>query len=98
MSRSLYEADQDKKKQHKTLNNTYDMFPVGSHVQIVCMCQDFNFFWDETGVVTKNSGKYLGINVKFDEPRHFKGGSIQTDFNFEPADLMRIDIDFSTEL
>jgi hypothetical protein len=98
MSRSLYEVDRDKKKQYKTLQNTYDMFPVGSHVQVICMCQDFHFFYDETGVVTENKGRYLSINVKFDETRHFKDGSVQTDFNFNPEDLIRIDIDFSTEL
>ena len=90
---SLYDSDQAKKKQYKTLKNTYDMFPVGSRVQVICQCQDFYFFYDETGKVTKNSGKYLGINVQFDEPRHFQDGSIQTDFNFAPDDLLCIDIE-----
>ena len=71
--------------------NRFEDFPIGSHVKIICDCQDHYFFWGETGVVIKNSGKYLGIIVQFDEPRKFTDGHIQVDFNFAPADLELID-------
>ena len=88
MNKSIYDTNQEAKVKFKTLDNTYEMFPVGTKVKIICVCQDFNFFFGETGIVTKNTGEYLGINVKFDEPRHFENGSIQTDFNFKPEDLI----------
>jgi len=69
-------------------NYNYSDFPVGTHVKVVVPCQDFNFFYGETGEVTKNTGGYLGIRVKFDEPRYFKDGSVQKSFNFKPCDLM----------
>lgn len=85
---TLYDKNQEVKEKYKTLENTYDMFPVGTTVKVICLCQDFNFFRGELGIVTNNSGKYLGINVKFDEPRNFEDGSIQTEFNFKPEDLI----------
>lgn len=80
-------------------NYTWDDFPVGTKVKIICACQDMYFWYGETGVVTANKGYgkgvngegfgvcYLGIRVKFDEPRHFEDGYVQTDFNFQPTDL-----------
>lgn len=80
-------------------NCTWDDFPVGTRVKIICDYQDFSFWYGETGVVTENKGYgkgvtdkgfgvcYLGINVKFDKPRHFIDGYIETDFNFNPTDL-----------
>lgn len=71
-------------------------FPVGTHVKIVCLARDFNFFYGETGVVTESSDEYLGMRVQFDEPRHFKPsegypeGYIQHSFNFKPEDLVVI--------
>lgn len=53
---SLYDDSLKKKKEFKTLGNTYDMFPIGTHVLIVTLCQDFNFFYDETGTVVDNKG------------------------------------------
>lgn len=70
---------------------TYEDFPVGSKVQVVCLGQDYNFFYNETGVVIKNSGEYLGIIVKFDDPRKFSDGTVQVDFGFKPEDLIRLE-------
>ena len=64
---------------------------AGDKVKIVAECVDFNFFYGETGVVIRNPHTYLGINVKFDKPRHFRDGTIQTDFNFNPTDLELVD-------
>lgn len=86
-NKSLFEVDQEEKMLYNTFDNTYEDFPIGSKVKIICSCQDFNFFFKETGEVVDNKGQYLGITVKFDTPRHFKDGSIQTEFNFEPSDL-----------
>jgi hypothetical protein len=91
MSRSLYQANQDR------LNHTakYSDFPVGSRVKVVCLCQDFYFFNPDTentkGTVIANSNKYLGIVVKWDEPREYEEGYIQTTFNFAPSDLRLLD-------
>ena len=82
MAKSVYQLNQERKTDYK-----YDDFPVGMPVQVMCVCQDFNFFDNETGVVVKNTGGYLGIGIKFDKPRHFEGGYIQKDFNFNPSDL-----------
>jgi len=68
------------------------MFPVGTRVHVVTACQDFNFFYDETGFVTKNTGEYLGITVTFDEKREFTNGDVQTSFGFNPDDLFPLDI------
>ena len=88
MSKSVWEINEERKKAFHTKDNTFDMFPVGSKVKIICICQDFNFFdGNETGEVIKNDKEYLSIIVKFDEPRHFKDGSVQKDFGFNPEDL-----------
>lgn len=75
-------------EKYKTRDNTYAMFPVRSRVKVIVPAQDFYFFNGETGTVIKNGGRYLSIIVQFDEPRHFEGGYIQHDFNFEPQDLI----------
>lgn len=87
MSRSVWDVNEEARDKWKTRENTYKDFPVGTKVKIICACQDMTFFWGETGTVIRNSGKYLGIIVKYDEPRHYEGGYIQHDFNFAPDDL-----------
>jgi len=87
-SKTVWDMIKERKKQYNTANNTYEMFPVGTRVQVITPGQDLNFFYDETGVVISNSGKYLGIIVKFDEPRYFESGYVQEIFNFEPSDLI----------
>lgn len=91
MAKSVYDLDIEKKNKYKTRDNKFSDFPVGTRVQIICLGQDFYFFYDETGTVTKNSGRYLGIEVTFDKPRHFEDGYIQKSFNFEPEDLIVIE-------
>ena len=71
-------------------NYIFEDFPIGQNVKIVAEGCDFYFFFKETGVVIRNSGEHLGIIVKFDKPRHFEGGYIQTEFNFRPTDLKPI--------
>jgi hypothetical protein len=88
---SIYEVNEKSRKENNTYKNTFADFPIGSRVKVICACQDFNFFWGETGVVIANSGQYLGINVKFDDARHFEDGSVQESFNFAPDDLVRTD-------
>ena len=74
-------------------NFTFDDFPVGRRVKVVSKCVDFYFWYGETGTVTKNKGRYLGITVKLDKPRHFDDDSIyvQTEFNFNPDNLAPMD-------
>jgi len=88
MGKSVYEVNEENKEKYKTKSNTFDMFPEGTKVKIICAAQDFYFFYGETGVVSRNTGKYLGIQVQFDGPREFENGYIQESFNFEPADLV----------
>jgi hypothetical protein len=87
-NKSLLDMNEELKNRYNTRTQTYNDFPVGTHVQIICVCQDFNFFYSEEGVVEANSGKYLGIRVVFDKPRKFEDGSVQTYFNFDPDDLI----------
>lgn len=87
MGKSVHDMNEEAKTLYGTRDQTYDDFPVGTRVKIICSGQDFYFFWGETGQVVSNSHKYLGIQVKFDEPRHFKDGFIQGSFGFEPDDL-----------
>lgn len=98
MGKSLYQLIQEAKKQYKTTNNTYEMFKVGSKVKIITLVQDFNFFNGETGIVISNTGGYLGITVEYDEPRYYKNGTIEKSWNFNPDDLIRIDLEEENEL
>lgn len=87
MSKSVWEANQEEKAKWGTLENTFADFPVGTPVKVICKAQDFCFFFGETGKVIRNNGKYLGIIVKFDEPRRYESGHVQETFNFAPSDL-----------
>lgn len=50
-----------------------EAIPVGAKVRITARCVDFHFFPEGcTGVVVRNSGTYLGIIVKLDEPIHVR--------------------------
>jgi len=89
VGRSVWDVNQFRKRAFGTLNNTFEQFPVGKKVRIICVGQDMTFFrGNELGTVIKNSGDYLGIIVEFDKPRHFVGGYVQESFNFEPSDLL----------
>ena len=84
-TKTVFEVNEGKRNQFKTRENTYDMFPVGSRVRVICIHQDFTFFkGTETGTVVKNNKSYLGIHVKFDHATSIEG------FSFEPKDLILI--------
>ncbi len=87
MGKNLHEIRLKNQIIYNTNNNTFDDFPVGRKVKVITPCEDFSFFYGETGEIIKNSGRYLSIIVKFDKPRHFENGHIQTDFNFNPKSL-----------
>jgi len=90
----VWHLDQARKKLHETFENTHEMFPIGTRVVIVCIGQDHYFFsGDELGTVIDNKPEYLGIKVKFDEPRYFEDGCIQYDFNFNPSDLVSLEFE-----
>lgn len=93
MSKSLADVRDEAQKKYNTTENTHAMFPIGTRVRIITPCEDFYFFYGETGKVINNSGGYLGIRVEFDEPRHFEGGYIQKDFNFNPTSLAPLEWD-----
>lgn len=88
MSRSLRDISQENIKLYGTKDNTYDDFPVGTPVKIICCSQDHHFFYGETGKVISNGHRYLSIVVEYDEPRHYEGGTIEKTFNFEPDNLV----------
>jgi hypothetical protein len=77
-------------KRYGTASNITSEFTIGTKVKVITPCQDFHFFYGETGEVVENKNCYLGIIVKFDKPRHFENGMIQKTFNFEPNDLIKI--------
>jgi hypothetical protein len=90
MGKNLYEAkdririkNEDAKRKYGTKGNTFSDFPQGTRVEVICLFQDFRFFHRETGIVTHNSGIYLGIDVKLDNS--------ECDlWNFNPEDLRAI--------
>lgn len=77
---------------------TFTDFPVGALVKVVTPAVDFFRFNGDTGWVTRNTGTYLGITVRFDKARVLLGDSgesntIQTEFEFDfnPKDLALLD-------
>ena len=87
--KTVWDINQEQKLKYCTNLNTFDMFPIETKVQVITVCQDHNFFTGtEKGKVIRNSGEYLGIIIKFDEPIQYKDGSIRTEFNFNPTDLI----------
>ena len=92
MSKSLYEICQEAMDNYGTKNNIYADFLIGTEVKIIVPCQDFSFFYGETGTVIRNEGRYLSIIVEFHKPRKFKGGHIQKEFNFKPEDLCHLEL------
>ena len=86
-NKTIADVNAERRAKYATTKNKFSDFPVGCAVQIICVCQDFTFFsGEETGVVVENSGKYLGIIVKFDKPfnKHYDT------FNFAPDDLIKL--------
>lgn len=89
MGNNMWDANQNRLKAFGTLENTFDMFPVGTRVQTVCLYQDFMIFHeDKTGTVTKNGGRYLSIRVKFDEPIEMQNREPIGSYGFNPEDLI----------
>jgi len=83
-SRPLGNLIEEAHAKHNTTTNTFDMFPIGTKVQVITPFEDFMFFSGcETGVVIQNRGEYLSIIVKFDEPWN----DIAT-WNFNPQSLI----------
>lgn len=89
---TLAEMNLELQTKHNTLNNTHDMFPIGTRVKAICVYQDHYFFWPEkenlVGTVVRNSMRYIGIIVQWDEPRHYENGHVQKEFNFAPDNLI----------
>jgi len=61
MGKSLADVNREVVKLYNTDENTYEDFPEGTPVKIITKCQDFHFFYGETGVVIRNKGTYLSI-------------------------------------
>ena len=81
-----YHSDPDARK--KT-----EAFEIGMKVKVISPAVDFYYFRGETGTVIENSGRYLGIIVRFDEPRRFKDGGTQEQFNFNYYDLEPLSVE-----
>ena len=80
MSKSIADLNREAASKH-----VFSDFSVGDTVKVVTLCQDFRFFYGETGEVIRLTDKYLGIIVAVN------GGSRGVfEFNFNPADLMII--------
>lgn len=66
----------------------FNDFKVDAKVKIISSCVDFRFFRKgQTGTVIRNSGKYLGIRIKFDKPMEYEDGHILNAWGFNPTDL-----------
>jgi hypothetical protein len=88
MSKTIQDLHDTQVKKYNTSKNTWEMFPRGTRVKVITPCQDFHFFNEkETGTVESVTNKYLGIIVKFNNPRHFTDGLVQSHFGFNPEDL-----------
>ncbi|KKM06929.1 hypothetical protein LCGC14_1739090 [marine sediment metagenome] len=87
MSRTISDMKKEAIEEYGTINNKFSNFPARTKVKIITPCCDFCFFYGEEGEVIRNTGKYLGITVKFDVPREFESGDIHYAFNFNPIDL-----------
>ena len=87
MTKSVGQLSDENYELYNTLSNTYDDFPIGTKVKIITRCEDFMFFYGETGKVIRNNGQYLGICVEFNKPRYFEDRQMQTGFNFNPQSL-----------
>ena len=88
--KSMADLKKEMIKKYGTSGNIYSNFPIGTKVKVITPCQDFHFFYGETGKVIKNTGGYLSIIVEFDIPRKFEDGMVQETFNFNPEDLLII--------
>lgn len=88
MSKTVWDIHQEAIVQYGTENNTFEMFPMGTRVKIITPCEDFNFFYGETGTVKSNKKQYLSIYVEYDEPRHYKDGTIEKGWGFNPQNLI----------
>jgi hypothetical protein len=83
--KSVADGNREVRERYNTTLHTYDMFPVGTPVRIICRMQDFTAFnGEETGVVVKSEPGHLGIIVKFDKPYD----RFHEKFNFDAHDLV----------
>lgn len=94
---TISERNKLQREKYGTDNNTPQMFPIGTRVQIITTCQDHAFFkGTETGEVVNWRPDYLGIEVRLDEPIWVKWNGNEkhhqlTSFNFNPQDLIRLE-------
>lgn len=88
LNKTLAQLKQEKIEKYHTRCYQFSDFPKDTRVRIITPICDFQFFYDETGVVVANSGRYLGIEVCLDESRQYENGTITTNFNFNPIDLV----------
>ena len=89
MSKTIADVNKERKEINKTTNNTYGDFKKGDEVEIICVCQDNQFFPDGlTGKVIENRCKYLGIMVECNGKR--EGENSKLVWGFNPDDLKLI--------
>lgn len=87
---SLLEVKKATFKRNNTLGQTHLDLPVGTPVRVITPISDFHFFYGETGYVIESKPGYLGMRVRFDEPRVFKDGTTQEEHIFDPEGLKKI--------
>ena len=86
--RGLIAAMKERNQALKGKYGDFEKFPIGTKVQVKDAIVDFiSFNGTEVGRVVKNSGKYLGIIVKF---KHVRFNDTQDTWNFNPHHLTRI--------
>lgn len=90
-NRTIADVHVERIEKYGTKDNTFEDFAIGDKVLIITPYTDSYFFAEGiTGVVSRNSGSYLGICVTFDKARVFEDGHIQISFNFNPKDLCNL--------
>jgi hypothetical protein len=91
MSKTLFDIrNEEQEKYYPNGLPKITDFKVGDHVKVITPCEDFCFFYGETGKISKCENAYLGITVVFDKPRKFDDGHVQHSFNFNPESLFII--------
>jgi len=95
---SLGEASELDRKKYETVNNTVDMFPVGTRVMVISHMVDFVFFNNELGTVQEvTKGFSYPIKVLFDDLRIGTEEDHLDCWNFRPKDLLPMTTPVITE-
>ena len=89
-NKSISDVLKEAQIKYETIGQTTDDFHLGQSVKVITPCEDFHFFYGETGKVIEIRDDY--VKIKFDEAKIYKCPNGENDwkmeyFNFPPEDL-----------